>query len=103
MAAMPDVTAKIQCNAELVTPAGMTTKLTSRDVCCWVMSNTVETTLHGVLEYCHRGLHFAATRPGPLLLLLLLPPAAAASCQLPPLVLPLKSKPSLFCQAQRRA
>jgi hypothetical protein len=37
----------------------------SRDVLQWVMHNTVQATQHGLLEWSHQGLLFAATRGAP--------------------------------------
>lgn len=39
--------------------------LTSRDVLQWAMANTVAATLHGVLEWAHQGLLFAASHRAP--------------------------------------
>ena len=39
--------------------------LTSRDVLQWAMANTVAATLHGVLEWAHQGLLFAASHAAP--------------------------------------
>lgn len=56
----PDVTSKIQLHA--CNPAAPVTSLQVLD---WVMSNTVQATQQGVMEWANQGLHFATTHGAP--------------------------------------
>eukprot|EP00887_Chlorella_sp_A99_P004660 scaffold4.g4660.t1 len=59
----PEVAAGATPSAPAPRPSAAS--LTSLEVLGFVMANTVLATLHGVLEWAHQGLHFAATRGAP--------------------------------------
>jgi hypothetical protein len=59
-AASSDVTAKIELLRD-TSPLQPSAVLQAVDILRWVMRNTVEATLHGVVEWAKQGLFFAAT------------------------------------------